>query len=53
MPVQCKYCYLCPNKQGEGKSVVVDPDTSLNIYILLEIAKSQIALGNCVSLTAA
>lgn len=53
MPVQCKYWYLCPNKQGEGKSVVVDPDTSLNIYNPLDIAKSQIALGNCVTLTAA
>lgn len=49
MPVQCKYWYLCPNKQEEGKSVVVDPDTSLNIYILFEIAKSQVVLGNCFS----
>lgn len=27
-----------------------DPDTSLNIYIPLEIAKSKVVLGNCVSL---
>lgn len=44
MPIQGKYWYLCPNKQEEGKSVV--PDTSLNIYILFEIATSQVVLGD-------